>query len=77
MLSLRRRLSLEKAYWLDRKRASIMMARSATCSAARLTHYDLAGRYSLNAMKAEAMAAAKAVEARPTLYAGEPGLSDA
>ncbi len=68
---------MEKAYWLGRKRAALSMARSATCSAARLTHYDLAGRYSLNAMKAGAMAAAEEVEARPSLYADEPGSSDA
>ena len=68
---------MEKAYWLGRKRASLSMARSATCSAARLAHYDLAGRYSLNAMKAGAMAAAEDVEARPTQYADESGSSDA
>lgn len=34
---------MEKAYWLRRKQASLKSA-----SEARLIHYDLAGRYSLN-----------------------------
>jgi hypothetical protein len=41
---------MEKAYWLGRKRASLRSAKAATCSEARLIHYDLAGRYSLNAI---------------------------
>ena len=44
---------MEKEYWLRRKRASLTMARNATCSEARLAHYDLAGRYSLRAVSAE------------------------
>jgi hypothetical protein len=40
---------MEKAYWLGRKRAAKAMARAATCSEARLIHYELAGRYSLKA----------------------------
>ena len=47
---------MEKTYWLGRKRASLKMARNATSSAARLVHYDLAGRYSVNAMSAETSA---------------------
>ena len=44
---------MERAYWLSRKRASLKLAQSAASSAARLIHYDLAGRYSLKAMSAE------------------------
>jgi hypothetical protein len=40
---------MEKAYWLARKRASIKMAQNAVGSESRLIHYDLAGRYGLNA----------------------------
>ena len=40
---------MEKTYWLGRKRAALAMARGATCSEARLVHYDLAGRYSVRA----------------------------
>ena len=47
---------MEKTYWLGRKRASLKMANNATCSQARLVHYDLAGRYSVNAMSAETSA---------------------
>ena len=43
---------MEKAYWLSRERASLAMARSASCSESRLVHYDLAGRYSVRAMSA-------------------------
>jgi hypothetical protein len=45
---------MENAYWLSRKRAALKLARNAASSAARLIHYDLAGRYSLKAMAAEA-----------------------
>lgn len=41
---------MEKAYWLGRKRASLKMAHNAVDAQARLIHYDLAGRYALNAM---------------------------
>ncbi len=41
---------MEKTYWLSRKRASLAMAKNAVSSEARLIHYDLAGRYGLNAM---------------------------
>ena len=47
---------MEKTSWLGRKRASLKMANNATCSQARLVHYDLAGRYSVNAMSAETSA---------------------
>lgn len=47
---------MEKAYWLSRKQASLKMARMAACSQARLIHYDLAGRYSLNASSAKTQA---------------------
>ena len=47
---------MEKAYWLGRKRASLELARNATTSEARLVHYDLAGRYSLNAHSADTLA---------------------
>ena len=48
---------MEKAYWLSRKRASLKLARNAVSSAARLVHYDLAGRYGLKALSAETLAA--------------------
>ena len=44
---------MDKSYWLGRKHASLEMARNATNSAARLIHYDLAGRYGVNASFAE------------------------
>ena len=47
---------MEKAYWINRKRASIKAAQGATSSQARLIHYDLAGRYSVNARSAETQA---------------------
>lgn len=47
---------MEKTYWLTRKRASLAMARKAVSSEARLVHYDLAGRYSVNAASATALA---------------------
>jgi len=47
---------MERTYWLNRKRASLTLAQIAACSEARLVHYDLAGRYSLKAMSAEALA---------------------
>jgi hypothetical protein len=43
---------MEQAYWLSRKRASIAMAQKAVGAAARLIHYDLAGRYSVKAADA-------------------------
>ena len=47
---------MEKAYWLSRNRASRRSAKAATSSEARLIHYDLAGRYSLNAFSAKTQA---------------------
>ena len=47
---------MEKFYWLGRKRASLKAAKTAVSAEARLIHYDLAGRYSLNAMSAETRA---------------------
>jgi hypothetical protein len=47
---------MEKAYWLGRKRASLKAAQNAVSSEARLIHYELAGRYSLNALSAETQA---------------------
>ena len=40
---------MDKRYWIGRKRAAMSMARAATSAEARLIHYDLAGRYSVNA----------------------------
>lgn len=40
---------MEKTYWLGRKRAAMASARAATCSEARLVHYELAGRHSVRA----------------------------
>jgi hypothetical protein len=40
---------MDKKYWIGRKRAAMAMARAATSAEARLIHYDLAGRYSVNA----------------------------
>lgn len=47
---------MEKAYWLGRKRASLKAAQNAISAEARLIHYDLAGRYSLNALSAATQA---------------------
>jgi hypothetical protein len=49
---------MEKTYWLSRKRASLKAAKTAVSAEARLIHYDLAGRYSLNAMSAQTQALA-------------------
>ncbi len=40
---------MKKQYWIGRKRAAMAMARAATSAEARLIHYDMAGRYSINA----------------------------
>ena len=61
---------MEKTYWLERKRASIKMAKSASCSASRLAHYDLAGRYSVNAVAAETQTVDLAVSLPPPIFAG-------
>ena len=60
---------MEKAYWLGRKRASLKMARNAASSEARLAHYDLAGRYSVQAASAGAQVADSA--ASPARKANE------
>lgn len=60
---------MEQRYWLDRKRASLKLARSATSSEARLVHYDLAGRYSVKANSAETMAIDLARSLPPSIYA--------
>jgi len=61
---------MEKAYWLSRKRASLTSARNAASAEARLIHYDLAGRYSLKALSAEAEAIDLADALPPPIYAG-------
>jgi hypothetical protein len=60
---------MEQAYWLGRKRASMKLAEAASNSIARLVHYDLAGRYSLKAMSAEALAIDLADALPPPIYA--------
>ena len=60
---------MEKSYWLGRKRASLKAARIAVSSEARLIHYDLAGRYSLNALSAETRAIDLADALPPPNYA--------
>jgi len=61
---------MEKAYWLSRKRASLKAARNALSAEARLIHYDLAGRYSLNALSADTQALDLADALPPAIYAG-------
>lgn len=60
---------MEKSYWLGRKRASLKAAQNAVSAQARLIHYDLAGRYSLNALSAETMAIDLADALPPPIYA--------
>jgi hypothetical protein len=60
---------MEKAYWLSRKRASLKAAQNAVSAEARLIHYDLAGRYSLNALSAETQAIDLADALPPAIYA--------
>jgi len=40
---------MEQAYWLERARTSVANAAAAMSSESRLIHFDLAGRYSINA----------------------------
>lgn len=40
---------MDGSYWLGRSRTSLANAASARCAAARLVHFDLAGRYSVKA----------------------------
>jgi hypothetical protein len=60
---------MEEAYWLSRKRASLNLAQNTVSSEARLVHYDLAGRYSLKAMSAEAQEFDLADALPPAIYA--------
>lgn len=43
---------MDQAYWLRRKRASVVKANKATSARARLAHFELAGRYSIKAADA-------------------------
>jgi hypothetical protein len=45
---------MEKTYWLRRQHAAVAMARAASTAESRLIHYDMAGRYSLRAVRATA-----------------------
>jgi hypothetical protein len=40
---------MDRAYWIGRMNAAMTMARGAATAEARLTHYELAGRYSIKA----------------------------
>ena len=60
---------METTYWLNRKRASLKLAHSATSSEARLVHYDLAGRYSLKAVSVETQSIDLADSLPPPIYA--------
>jgi hypothetical protein len=60
---------MEKRYWLRRKRDSLKAAQGAVSAVARLIHYDLAGRYSLNALSAETQAIDLADALPPPIYA--------
>ena len=42
---------MERDYWLGRKRESFMLAEQATSSEAKLIHYELAGLYSVKAVR--------------------------
>ena len=65
---------MEKAYWLSRKRASLKLAKNAAGSEARLIHYDLAGRYALNASSIETQAIDLADSLPPPIYASGSNL---
>ena len=67
---------MEKEYWLGRKSASQEMARNALSSEARLAHYELAGRYSLQAVSAESRAVDLSASLPPPLYAGPSSSED-
>jgi hypothetical protein len=60
---------MEKGYWLGRKRASLTAAQNAVSAEARLIHYELAGRYALNAFSAETQAIDFADALPPAIYA--------
>ena len=59
---------MEEAYWLGRNRASLRAAQNAASAEARLIHYDLAGRYSLNALSAATQAIDLADALPPPIY---------
>ena len=59
---------MEKAYWIQRKRASLKAAHNAAGAEARLIHYDLAGRYSLKAVSAETQSIDLAASLPPAIY---------
>jgi hypothetical protein len=67
---------MEKGYWLSRKRASLKAAQNAASAEARLIHYDLAGRYSLNALSAETQAIDLADALPPAIFANDDDHSD-
>lgn len=45
---------MDAGYWIGRKRAAMGMARDASSAEARLIHYQLAGLYSIKAVRAPA-----------------------
>jgi hypothetical protein len=59
---------MEKVYWLSRKRTSLKAAQNAVSAEARLIHYDLAGRYGLNALSAETQTIDLADALPPAIY---------
>jgi hypothetical protein len=59
---------MENGYWLSRGRASLKSAQDATSAEARLIHYELAGRYSLNALSVETRAIEEAGALPPAAY---------
>ena len=67
---------MEKAYWLGRKRASLKLAKAATSAEARLIHYDLAGRYSLNAVSDATKAIDLAASVPPPIFSEEASQVD-
>src|SRR5688500_8222684 len=64
--------SMEKAYWIGRKRAAMAMAREASGAEERLAHYELAGLYSIKAAHCPpfllAQTASSANARRPVLH---------
>ena len=71
-LALPKVITLEKKYWIGRKRSAMAMARAATSAEARLIHYELAGRYSIKAAYSLPMPAPQAAPARPVLHLAAP-----
>jgi hypothetical protein len=67
---------MEKAYWLGRKRASLKCAKAATSSEARLIHYELAGRYSLNAFSDATRTIDRAASLPAPMFAGRSPAND-